>query len=252
MSLLALLAQQRASGGGDVSGPPTLTLGGTLVQDGNSHYASWVYPPLDAVGDYGALMTATGTTHHNTAITGRKWRELVASPGSRDAYLPASSATPRVLVVGEWRNEALALVSENPGWTAQQVADRLVLLSRRYLSEAYVAGWDRLILSLSFPSEGVTSAATLNAGMALADQWWRDHWTEQAGLCGLADPRTYAPAHFGGDGLSQQGYMTSASTCLEADSSKGLYAPAGPWIHPAGAARAALAACVSAAISAAT
>ena len=249
MISLALLAT-----GGTITppAPSLLSWDGTVplnvVVDGNSYYATWIYPGMSSVGGLASLITAAGATHSSVAVPGYTWDQLTANHLAVSAKL--DPARTNVLVVGEDRNSAAWSVLDHPARTSAQHRDAVVLDARRYIAARRAEGWDYIVRCNTIPSAMMADDTRLetdqpiNDVMVALDAYWADSANRaDAGVAAVVDFRAAAPEWFGfeWDGSRAQGFMASTATCAN-------LGPGGTPddVHPVGAARAAMADAIAA------
>lgn len=183
--------------------------------DGNSIESDQMgIPGIHSLPPLTGLVSATSCTVTNTSIAGQTWADM--GTAISDVQATYVSGKTNILVCKETRNTMAN------GTTS--VATCLGLI-HDYATALFAGHADWVVAYMeSIPSDGVPTA-TWNALMFEVDTYVRNHLTEFGfrKFIRLRDIST-----FSGDGLSQQGFMTSISNCLESSP---------PYVHPRGSAR---------------
>lgn len=194
-----------------------------LVIDGNSHYAVWVYPKIEDVGNLNSLRSNSKASSVNLAIPGQSWNDMKQSPESTDnAWVEGKL---NVLVVGETTNSVFGGSTGSPvrTTTEQVIQDAMQYISSRKLKHDWV-----ILLCGTIPRGGSSAYSAQNALALDVDDYMSKNYKDM-GAHGFCDFRE--SPYFDNDGTStnsSEKWMGISGLSQETTV---------PFIHPLGVAR---------------
>lgn len=205
-----------------------------VVVDGNSHYAQWVYPAINTVGEFGALMARSGASSSNFAVPGQTWSDMALNASSTDAAWVAGKVN--VLVCGEGTN---TFHGGGTGAPVRTTVEDEITDARQFIAGRLARNPWRVVLCGTIPRGGRTEDAPKNALTKSSDDYKAANFRDM-GAHAYCDFR--ASPYFDGDGNSTAStipWMGVSGLCQET---------AAPFIHPIGAPRTAFAGRIAAAL----
>lgn len=198
-----------------------------LVIDANSHYADWVYSPIERVGALASLVTASGATVTNLAVPGQSWSDMRLNAATTDAAWVAGKKN--VLVCGETTNSIFGGTSGAPVRTTR---DQVISDAQQFIAGRLARNPWLVALCGTIPRGGRPEDAEKNALAQASDDYKAANFRDM-GAHAYCDFR--ADPWFDNDGTS----INSTNVWMGVPNLSVESTP--EYIHPMGAARGAFA-----------
>ena len=198
-----------------------------LVIDANSHYADWVYSPIQLVAPLSNLVSASGASTRNFAVPGQAWSDMRLNASTTDAAWVEGKKN--VLVCGETTNSIFGGTSGAPVRTTREqvISDAQQFIAGRLALHPWI-----VLLCGTIPRGGTPAFAAKNALAESCDDYMAANFRDM-GAHAYCDFR--ADPWFDNDGTS----INSTNVWMGVPNLSVESTP--EYIHPMGAARGAFA-----------